>query len=112
MGVTLTLTCDSRLEGPEPPAPKPNVRKLRCFCCRAYGGTGKAADDVLEEEEADLCKRLVILLDERVFDIEFFGLFCLDDDEFNEIVDCGELFVTPAINDFEGVECTDELMAA
>lgn len=66
----------------------------------------------MEEEEADLCKRLVILLDERVFDIEFFGLFCLDDEEFNEIVDWGELLETPPINDFDGVECTDELMAA
>ncbi|KAI9587033.1 hypothetical protein GQX74_002880 [Glossina fuscipes] len=24
VGVTLTLTCDSRRDGPEPPAPKPN----------------------------------------------------------------------------------------
>lgn len=112
MGVTLTFTCDSRLEGPEPPAPKPNVRKLRCFCCRAYGGTGKAAADVLEEEEADLCKRLVMLLDERVLLIEFLGLFWRDEEEFNEIVDWGELFDAPPMNDLEGVECTDELMAA
>lgn len=107
-----------------------------------------------EEEEADLCNKLVILLEERVLLIEFFGEFCreFDLDEASEMVDCGELLaliITPpttlpppwpwpptptltlaalllttqpeplplptpllAINDFDGVECTDELMAA
>lgn len=65
--------------------------------------------DILEEEEADLCNKLVILLVDLVLLIEFFGLFCRDDDD-NEIVDCGELF--ELINDLDGVECTDELMAA
>lgn len=114
VGVTLTFICDSRRVGPEPPAPKPNVRKLRCFCCSAYACGGKLADvdggvEMLEEEEADLCNKLVILLVDLVLLIEFFGLFCRDDDD-NEIVDCGELF--ELINDFDGVECTDELMAA
>ncbi len=36
VGVTLTLTWLSRLGAPpEPPAPNPKVRKLRCFCCKA-----------------------------------------------------------------------------
>lgn len=35
VGVTLTLTCDSRLAGP---APNPKVRKDRCFCWSASGG--------------------------------------------------------------------------
>lgn len=38
VGVTLTLTWLSRRDAPpdpEPPAPKPNVRKLRCFCWKA-----------------------------------------------------------------------------
>lgn len=45
-----------------------------------------------EEEEADLCKRLVILLEERVLLIEFFGEFWreFDEDEASDIVDCGE----------------------
>uniref|UniRef100_A0A1A9UL75 Uncharacterized protein n=1 Tax=Glossina austeni TaxID=7395 RepID=A0A1A9UL75_GLOAU len=68
VGVTLTLTCDSRRDGPEPPAPKPNVKKLH--------------------------------------------------EEFvNDIVDCGELLdpplpLPPLISNFDGVEFTDELMAA
>lgn len=36
VGVTLTLTWLSRRGAPpELPAPNPNVRKLRCFCCKA-----------------------------------------------------------------------------
>lgn len=35
VGVTFTLTWLSRRDGPDPPAPNPNVRKLRCFCCKA-----------------------------------------------------------------------------
>lgn len=36
VGVTLTFTWLSRREAPpELPAPNPNVRKLRCFCCKA-----------------------------------------------------------------------------
>lgn len=35
VGVTFTLTWLSRRDGPEPPAPNPNVKKLRCFCCNA-----------------------------------------------------------------------------
>jgi hypothetical protein len=38
VGVTFTLTCDSRRVGPEPPAPNPNVRNERCFCWRGWGG--------------------------------------------------------------------------
>lgn len=169
VGVTFTLTVDSRRVGPEPPAPNPKVRKLRCFCCSAYACGGKWEEEEFklemeafevdeqgvrwrmfaEEEEADLCNKLVILLEERVLQIEFFGEFCreFDVDEASEMVDCGELLlliITPpttlpppwpwpptptatpvpaqllmpllllllAINDFDGVECTDELMAA
>lgn len=39
VGVTLTLTCDSLLEGPDP-ALNPNVRKDRCFCCKARAFIG------------------------------------------------------------------------
>lgn len=48
-----------------------------------------------EEEEADLCNKLVILLEERVLHIEFFGEFCreFDVDEASEMVDCGELLL-------------------
>lgn len=108
VGVTFTLTVDSRRVGPEPPAPKPKVRKLRCFCCSAYACGGKWAFVLLlaeaeqegdrcrmfaEEEEADLCNKLVILLEERVLLIEFFGEFCreFDVDEASDMVDCGEL---------------------
>lgn len=37
VGVTLTLTWLSLRDGPPdpaPPAPNPNVKKLRCFCCK------------------------------------------------------------------------------
>ena len=77
--------------------------------------------ELLEEEEADLCNKLVILLEERVLLIEFLGLFCREEDD-SEIVDWGELLLVPVpepeppllppINDLEGVEWTDELMAA
>lgn len=45
-----------------------------------------------EEEEADLCKRLVILLEERVLLIEFLGEFWreFEDEEASDIVDWGE----------------------
>jgi len=48
-----------------------------------------------EEEEADLCNKLVILLEERVLLIEFFGEFWreFDVDEVSDIVDCGELLL-------------------
>ena len=64
-----------------------------------------------EEEEADLCNKLVILLEERVLLIEFLGLFCREVDDNDDIVDCGEFEFAP-IKDLDGVECTDELMAA
>lgn len=41
VGVTFTLTWLSRRDGPDPPALNPNVRKLLCFCCRAYACGGK-----------------------------------------------------------------------
>lgn len=34
VGVTLTLTCDSRRDGAEL-TPKPKAKKERCFCCKA-----------------------------------------------------------------------------
>lgn len=101
VGVTLTLTWLSRLDGPEPPAPKPKVRKLRCFCWRANACGGREGGDVV-----DGLLILILLLD-LVLQIEWFGLFCCD---VVKIVDCGELF--DAINDLEGVEWTDELTAA
>lgn len=48
VGVTFTLTWLSRRDGPEPPAPNPNVKKLRCFCCKAYACGG---NNCWEEDE-------------------------------------------------------------
>ena len=85
---------------------------MPAFVTEDEDGDCNRHDELLEEEEADLWNRLVILLEDRVFVIEFFGLFCRDADD-REIVDCGELLLLLAlINDFDGVDCTDELMAA
>lgn len=85
VGVTFTFTWLSRRDGPEPPAPNPNVRKLRCFCCNAYGGGGG-------------CKTILLFLKL----IEWFGLF--------EAVERGEeLLFGWTMKDLEGVECTELL---
>lgn len=45
VGVTFTFTCDSLLLCAEP-APKPNVRNERCFCCKARAFTLRGVDNL------------------------------------------------------------------
>lgn len=119
VGVTLTLTWLSRRDGPEPPAPNPNVRKLRCFCCNAYACGGKICcveDDRLllihfnwltvdDGDAFRLFKCAVILFKNELF-AKCFG----DDDNWlDNIVEFGDAELS--INDLEGVEWT-ELIAA
>lgn len=95
VGVTLTLTWLSRRDGPEPPAPNPKVRKLRCFCwCKA-------------NECGWRLIWLLILLFLRL--IEWLGLLLKrgDDPEWLETVEWGEELLFPITKDFEGVECTE-----
>lgn len=48
VGVTFTLTWDSLLDWAEP-APKPKVRKERCFCCKASAFTLMGVEILLGE---------------------------------------------------------------
>lgn len=92
VGVTLTFTWLSRRDGPEPPAPNPNVRKLRCFCwCNAK----------------ECGWRLIWLLFLRF--IEWFGLLLWRGDELEwfETVEWGDELLFVTMKDLEGVECTE-----
>lgn len=126
VGVTLTLTWLSRRDGPEPPAPKPNVRKLRCFCCRlkACGGSncaGNWAGDGVRwwwlrwdggwGDKLWLILWLLLelwpLFSSFVF-IEWLGLLWREEEDFEAVEWGDELDI---IKDLEGVEWT-ELTAA
>lgn len=102
VGVTFTFTWLSRLDGPDPPAPKPNVKKLRCFCCRAYACGGNSGED----DALWLVLLLLIIILWVCEQIDWFGELWRDG-EF-EAVECGDEFDT---NDFTGVEWV-ELIAA
>lgn len=58
VGVTLTFTCDSRLLGPEPPAPKPKVKKDLCFCWRGMKPICDEGDIRDEDEAVDVLEGL------------------------------------------------------
>lgn len=93
VGVTLTLTWLSRRDGPEPPAPNPNVRKLRCFCwCNAK----------------ECGWRLIWLLLFLRF-IEWLGLLLWrgEEPEWFETVEWGEELLFVTMKDLEGVECAE-----
>lgn len=123
VGVTFTFTSrslDSRRDGPEPPAPNPNVKKLLCFCCRAiaFGGNKWCIGDWCLLGELWWWLTLIKLLLLMLFNlllwllliIEFFGLLWRDDvEELLDTVDWGEEL--DMINDLDGVEWT-ELTAA
>lgn len=81
VGVTLTLTWLSRRDGPEPPAPNPNVRKLRCFCCRAYACIGNTIGDEVALTAAAPDDELLMVVDDG------------DDDEAGDERDADEAFL-------------------
>lgn len=121
VGVTFTLTWLSRRDGPEPPAPNPNVKKLRCFCCKAYACGG---NNCCEEDE-----KLLFLFsadedgdDDKFINLLWLGIFgwemccccilltsCLVGVDGFDNVELGDDGFK--INDLDGVEWT-ELTAA
>lgn len=129
VGVTLTFTWLSRRDGPEPPAPKPKVRKLRCFCCRLKAWGGSNCNVCWETYDGDrwwfkwlrcgggwgdklwlilwLLLELWPLFSSFVF-IEWIGLLWREEEEFEAVEWGDELDI---IKDLEGVEWT-ELTAA
>lgn len=134
VGVTFTLTWLSRRDGPDPPALKPNVRKLRCFCCSANACGGKICcweDErllflfnwlVVWMGEADaecwfdcvdrlLWKLFMGLLWVLLWELFNWEELCFGDmDWLDNRVAFGDADEV-SIKDFDGVECT-ELMAA